>query len=321
MADNHKLKMKFKLHQLEFELEGNQDVVKEQFENFKSFITNDLLPKVNVERETIQATPKIEESRSQQLLTPHDVEVIEDIDIPALKEIVLKDLPKSETDWILIYACYSTSFGQGTFTEEAIKNHYEQTGRTNRSRSANLSNNIKSLLNKGYIKVHNDTEYLVKPEGIRHAHEILAGKSITKTSTKTSKKATSSKSSSSKPISSKKSNSSASQFSLDRTLNLRPDGKESLKDFATKYQIDSTPKQIVVIVYYLKEILKISSVNGNHIYTSLEELNVRIPKSLQQIIINTKGRNYGWLDYDTMDDIRLSVQGRNAIKHDLLKDS
>ena len=58
MADNHKLKMKFKLHQLEFELEGNQDVVKEQFENFKSFITNDLLPKVNVERETIQATPK-----------------------------------------------------------------------------------------------------------------------------------------------------------------------------------------------------------------------------------------------------------------------
>ena len=35
MADSSTLKMKFKLHQLEFELEGDQDVVKEQFENFK----------------------------------------------------------------------------------------------------------------------------------------------------------------------------------------------------------------------------------------------------------------------------------------------
>ena len=37
------LKMKFKLHNLEFEIEGNETVVKEQFENFKSFVTGELL--------------------------------------------------------------------------------------------------------------------------------------------------------------------------------------------------------------------------------------------------------------------------------------
>jgi len=42
------LKMKFKLHGLEFEIEGKESVVKEEFNNFKAFITNDLLSKINV---------------------------------------------------------------------------------------------------------------------------------------------------------------------------------------------------------------------------------------------------------------------------------
>lgn len=42
------LKLKFKLQKLEFEIEGNQDVVKEQFDSFKLFIINDLLAKMNL---------------------------------------------------------------------------------------------------------------------------------------------------------------------------------------------------------------------------------------------------------------------------------
>jgi len=314
MADNDKLKMKFKLHQLEFE--GNQEVVKEQFENFKSFITEDLLPKVNVD--TLQTPPQIEEGQLKQIAQPVEAIVIDESgDIPALKEVVLRDLPKTETDWILVYACYSASFGQGTFTEEDVKNHYEQTGRKNRSRLANLSNNIKSLLNKQYIKVHNDTEYLVKPEGIAYAHEILKGKSTTKTTTKTPKKSTETKASSkSTATNSKKSSTTGKSFTLDRQLNLRPENKESLKDFATAYQTDSAPKRILVIVFYLKEILKMDSVGPNHIYTGFDELDLRVPKSLYQLISAAKNKN-GWLDFETMDDIGLSIQGRNAIKYDL----
>lgn len=291
--------------------------MKEQFETFKSFITDDLLPKVNVE--TLQTPPQTESGQVKQISHDAEAAFVDDQEIPALKEVVLKDLPKTETDWILIYACYSTSFGQETFTEDDIKNQYDHTGRKNKSRFANLSNNIKSLLNKNYIKVHNDSEYLVKPEGITYAHEILRGKSITKTTPRKPKKSagtkTSSQSAQPKP---KKNNSAGKSFTLDRNLNLRPDKKESLQDYAAKYQVDSTPKQIVVITSYLKEILELQMVNANHIYTGFEELKIRVPKSLHQLISDTKTRN-GWLDYESKDDIKLSVQGRNAIKYDLLK--
>ena len=102
-------------------------------------------------------------------------------------------------------------------------------------------------------------------------------------------------------------------------MNLRPDGKDSLKDFASKYDISSTPKQIILIIHYLKNILSESQVGGNQIYTGLDSLGVRIPESLKQIIINTKGRSYGWLDYDNVDDISLSQKGKNVVKHDLPK--
>lgn len=318
MGENSVLKMKFKLHQLEFELEGNQDVVKEQFENFKSFIANDLLPKINVQ--PLQTIPPNQDVKAKQLTDFSGASSTDFDEIPELKEVVLRDLPKSEPDWILIYACYKTSFGKESFSEQDIKDQYDKTERSNRSRLANLSNNIKSLLNKKYIKVHNDTHYLVKLEGLEYANQILSGNSTSKASTKSAKKSVNANSSSQEQTSKKtySKTGNTNQFTLDRQLNLRPDGKETLKDFAANYQMDSSAKQIVVIVYYLKEILKLSKVSANHIFTGLDELNVRIPKSLNQIIVNTKGRE-GWLDYSGLDDINLSMQGRNAIKFDLQK--
>lgn len=312
MEDNDKLKMKFKLHQLEFELEGNQEVVKEQFDSFKSFITNDLLPKINIS--TPQEPPRQLDTQTKELMPVQDFTTVEEIeDRPELKEVVMLDLVNAETDWVLIYASYATSFGKTTFTIDDIKNSYTQTGRTKKSYFSNLSNNIKSLLNKRYIKVHNETEFLIRQEGIKYVCEILNGKS----KSIATNRYINSKASSTKQNSTVKGKAASNKFSLDRSLNLRPDGMDSLKDFAAKYQLDSTPKQIVVIVYYLNEILELSNINGNHIYTGLDELGVRTPKSLYQIIANTKSRD-GWLDYDSMEDIRLSIQGRNAIKHDLI---
>ena len=313
MADTDKLKMRFKLHNLEFELEGKEEVVKDQFENFKSFITNELLPKINIT--TLQTPAAIEAGVNIPKYEIQDSEIIPTNDVPALKEVILKDLPKSEPDWILVYAYYATSFGEKMFTENDIKKQYEQTRRTNKSRLTNLPTNIKSLLNKEFIKVHNDTEFLIKPKGITYVLQILNGTSSIEK--KSAKKATYKKQVIIDKKPSKK-RPSSSTFSLDKSLNLRPDGKESLKDFANKYNLDSSSKQIIIIVYYLKEILGLQKVNGNHVYTGFEELNIRIPKSLPQLIINAKGRD-GWLDYESNDDIKLSIQGRNVIKFDLPK--
>lgn len=316
MADDNKLKMKFKLHQLEFELEGNQEVVKEQFENFKSFITGDLLPKINVEDSTAKHQT-IEPKQTKQISHAEEVEHVDITDVPSLKQIKLRDLAKSETDWMVVYSFIASEGGNKTFTRSDIVDLYKESDRYTKKAANGLSQFFKNLSKAEYIKATSDTDFIILDEGIKRANQIFEGKSSS-----SSKKSTQTKKSSTE-TNSKKSKSGTSQkfeFKLDKKLNLRPDGKESLKDFSDKYEMDSTPKQITVIIYYLKNILELSQVNGDHIYTGLDELGVRVPKSLKQIIINTKGRKYGWLDYENMDDISLSMQGRNAIKHDLRKD-
>lgn len=128
MADDKKLKMKFKLHQLEFELEGNQEVVKEQFENFKSFITGDLLPKINVEDSTAQYHT-IDPKQTKQISHAEEVEHVDITDVPSLKQIKLRDLAKSETDWMVVYSFMASGGGSKTFTRSDIVDLYKESDR------------------------------------------------------------------------------------------------------------------------------------------------------------------------------------------------
>jgi hypothetical protein len=317
MSEENKLKMKFKLHQLEFEIEGNQDVVKEQFENFKSFITGDLLPKINIEEPRQQAiAQQVENMVSKQIPQAEEIELVEiaETEIPSLKDIKLRDLAKTEADWMIVYCYFASKGGNKTFTRSDIVQLYKDSGRYTDKITNGLAQYFKNSSKKGLIKATSDTDFIILEKGKVAANQIFKGNSKSKSFKP--KNATKNDSSDNKKSSA--TNSKKFEYCLDKKLNLRPDGKESLKDFSDKYELDSTPKQILVIVYYLKEILGIETISGNHIYTGLDELGGRVPQSLKQIIINTKGRNYGWLDYESMDDISLSIQGRNAIKHDLI---
>ncbi|MDA0780617.1 MAG: hypothetical protein O2810_01075 [Bacteroidetes bacterium] len=316
MADNDKLKMKFKLHQLEFELEGNQEVVKEQFENFKSFITDDLLPKVNVE--TLQTPEQVEERPIKQLQQPA-TNTIDLNEIPTLQDVKLRDLAKNETDWLLVYIYNAAEGGTKEFTRADILQLYRDSNRYTDNKRKSLSQYIKNIVKSEYIKSKNDTHFIMLEKGRDKALDIFQGNSKSKSSTSNANKTKTGKTKTSSNANQGKKGGSNQAFKLDRNLNLRPDGKESLSDFANKYAIDSAPKKILVIVYYLKEILKKETVDPNHIYTAFEKLNLRVPKSLYQLISDAKNKS-GWLDFETMNDIGLSIQGRNAIRLDLPKD-
>ena len=240
-------------------------------------------------------------------------------DFPILKEVVHRDLPKNEQEWVLIYAFYASNFGVETFSRSDIAGLYESSNRKTDKNLGALSIRLQRVLKKGHIKFVNDTEYIIKPEGINEAKLILGGKSTSKPGQpRNNKKTQSSKAEVSrvKP----KSSSKKQGFKLDRSLNLRPEGKKSLTEFAEEYDMDNTSKKILVIVHYLKEILEIESVNSDHIYTAFDKLKFRVPKSLYQLISDTKNKN-GWLEFDTMDNIELSIQGGNAIKYDIAKTS
>ena len=317
MADTKNLKLRFKLKDLEFEIEGNENTVKDEFENFKSFVTNDILPQINKVQETEPNRELNEKKPPLELQVATDVESQDVSDYPVIKEVVHKDLPNGEQEWVLTYCFYASNFGKESFTRKAIIDMYDSSNRKTQSNINGLSVQLQRILKKEYIKFLNDTEYIMKPEGTKQANLILEGKSTSKAS----KPRTKTNSSSDKGSSSGKKSKSASKaqgFKLDRSLNLRPEDKRSITDFSEDYTMGKAPERILIIVYYLKEILEIDAINGDHIYTAFEKLNLRVPKSLYQLISDTKNKS-GWLEFDSMDDIQLSIQGGNAVKYDLIK--
>jgi hypothetical protein len=316
MSKNDNLKLRFKLKELEFEIEGNEETVKKEFENFKGFVTSDILPQINSSKDLKDNKELSANQKALELEDAEDIDSEEVKDYPVLKEIVHKDLPRNEQEWILIYAFYVSNFGKDTFNRSDIADMYESSNRKTTNTVRHLSRDLKRVLNKGYIKFINEEDYIVKPEGISQINLILEGKSTAKTTPIKNKKRNSD--SSKDKASRTKSNSKGNNFKLDRNLNLRPEGKESLKDFAENYNMDSTPARILIVVYYLKEILELDDINLNHIYTGFDKLNIRVPKSLYQLVSDTKNKS-GWLEFETMDNIGLSVQGRNTIKYDLKK--
>lgn len=100
-------------------------------------------------------------------------------------------------------------------------------------------------------------------------------------------------------------------------LNLRPDSKTSLKDFAAKYDMKTAEELTLVIVYYLKEELK-ETVTVNHIFTCYNELDKKIPQYFKQTLSNCKN-NKNWIDVDNWNDIKYTVPGMNHMKHDIKK--
>lgn len=315
------LKIKFKLHGLEFELEGKEATVKEEFANFKSFITTDLLSKINViapPASTIQAgiIPK-------QIGQIEDINGIEVDDYPAMKEVVKKDLPKTETDWILVYAFYASSFGENTFTEQDIKNYYESTGRKNISRTNNLSNNIKSLFKQDYIKAHNDTDYRIKEVGTAYVKQILEGNSNSRAVKRVpakSKTATATKDESKKSngANTKKPNKPNSVGFVD--LKLTPAEQKSLNDFfETKKPKTQNEKVIVAMKWYIddKKVNEVSMEEMNYLLSIAAET----PPALAQVLGNMIGAGFRWVTKGDVGKYKLSSIGENYVVNKLPKET
>ena len=107
-------------------------------------------------------------------------------------------------------------------------------------------------------------------------------------------------------------------MSLVKDLDLRPENKESLRDFHSSKKPDSQKEHIAVFVYYLTKILEIESVTPNHIYTCFKDVGVRTPKDIPQAIRNTASKN-GWVDSSDGENIKMANHGENLVEHDLPK--
>lgn len=152
IMDNLRIKLKIGLNELE--LEGDKETVLAKLEEFSPLLK---VVEVGVPTTgTITTTPK-----SQQL------------SIPALKELVIKDKIKKETDWILVYAIDLVASGKETFTKDDLIAQYGSSNRKTTTRMKNFSANLKSLVSSGLLSFINDKELVLKEEGKIKATELV----------------------------------------------------------------------------------------------------------------------------------------------------
>lgn len=113
----------------------------------------------------------------------------EENNYPSVRELLIKNYPKNEPEWILCFAFLSSSFGSDIFKKDQIIEKYKEANKwTNTAIKKNLSQNINACIKKDWIKDFAKDEYILKPEGIEYAKEVMTGNSTSKEIKRTTKK-------------------------------------------------------------------------------------------------------------------------------------
>ena len=107
-------------------------------------------------------------------------------------------------------------------------------------------------------------------------------------------------------------------YTLLGNLDLRPDGKPSLKDYFAEKSPRDQQEQTAVFVYYLSRVLGETKLNVNHLYTCFKQVEKRVPTNILLVARNTANRK-GWVDTSDSNDIKTTTQGENFVEHDLPK--
>jgi len=109
---------------------------------------------------------------------------------------------------------------------------------------------------------------------------------------------------------------SADAPKLDRDLDT-----SKLAAFFGQYEPKNHPEKILVFLTFLTEELKIESPNTDQVYTCYVKANERVPKAFAQAFRDTSGRSFGYIEYKSATDMRITTAGTNHFKFDLKRKS
>ena len=104
--------------------------------------------------------------------------------------------------------------------------------------------------------------------------------------------------------------------SLVKDLNLRAPGNKSFKDFNEEKKPNTAFEFNTVAVYYMTDILQVSGITPNHIFTCYKEVSKRPPEAFIQSLRDTASKQ-GFIDTAETGNIKLLMRGRNLVEHDL----
>jgi len=110
------------------------------------------------------------------------------------------------------------------------------------------------------------------------------------------------------------------KLTLVKSLNLMPEGKESLKDFYATKNPQTQYEKITVVIFYMQKVLEIDDISSDHVYTCFKEVSEKIPRNLPQSIRNT-AKDKAWVDSSNKNKLTVTIHGENLVEHELEKNT
>jgi hypothetical protein len=103
---------------------------------------------------------------------------------------------------------------------------------------------------------------------------------------------------------------------VDRSLDLRPEGKKSFADFIAEKRPVNNYEKSVASVFYITEVLGQESATIAQIASCYDDRDWRLPTDIKNNLQQVASVQ-GWINTQDSEAILLEVKGRNHIKHDM----
>ncbi len=229
----------------------------------------------------------------------------ESVEIPSLQNIVLAGGPRTESEWMLIYAFYSSEQGSKLFTKDDLHQKYRDTNRDTPTRSKNFAANLKKLTSDKLISAVNQNDFRIEKKGIELATKIVCGEVAEKGGKGGKKKSSRSKSS------------AIETYNLVE-LNLSQDERNSFGEFYTKHTPTNNQDKTVVVAKWLKDIKGIEEVDKDIIFTSLRTLGENTSFDIGKALYNAKN----FKSYYTLTDtgkFKITHIGEDHVDRDMVR--
>lgn len=269
--------LKIKLNDTNIELQGDEGMVSSIFTKITTEGLGILNGNGQLKEEEEEKLYQIEENKEQ------IEQKIEHQTYPSLHEIVLKNSPNTEPEWILVYTFYASEFGKTSVTKKRLRELYHETKRYTKVRGVNFNTNIKSLLNSNDLNAITQEEFSITEKGIEKAMDILNRENTIK-----GKKSLHNK------------RSGLNYKIIDLPMN--KDQREAFKEFYNRYRPILRIDQILLVGYWINKYIGLSIFHYNTIFTLLsiaqENTNFDIPSAIKNMafrnnyLVGTKTKGY-----------------------------
>ena len=92
-----------------------------------------------------------------------------------------------------------------------------------------------------------------------------------------------------------------------------------LMSFYNQFEPKNNAEKILIFLKFLNDELKIEIPNTDQVYTCFEKSNERVPKVFAQAFIDAAGRKFGYIDYNSPSNLKVTTVGSNHFRLDLKK--